>query len=232
MKYATNWILTVLIALLISGCASEGQKPFRLSSLAKTDVDMMADANYLAIEKLLRELTVKLYKRNPRELHKGPSGTTIDSRMQQIFGPNKIVRYAELNYQYGTKVIPLAFDENFKGDRVFALMAGMQQMIFASYNYRSSFYINTDIDEQKLYNSARNLEAISWRLNNKRDTNGELYILSNGFSKTGIANFSYARIFGKLIAHQEIMAHIMADQNNRTIKNVVVGFASTALLPI
>ncbi|MFM2479892.1 hypothetical protein [Celerinatantimonas sp. YJH-8] len=232
MKSTIYLILTVWIIAALSGCSTAGQHPFAFKSLAKTDVDMMADANCREIDKLLRKLTLKLYRRNPRELAKGGPYETVDSRMQQIFVQSAVTRFAELNNSYGTSTIPLAFDPEFGGDRVFALMTGIRQMLYASYGYRNDFYISNELDGQKLFNSARNLEAISWRLNNKRDASGHLFLLSNGYSEDGVANFSYARIFGKLIAYQEMLAYMMADKNNRTIKNVVVSVASTALLPI
>ena len=225
-------ISTLLCISLLSGCATDGGRPFAIKNLAKSDTDMVADAHIEAVHKLLRQLTIKLYKRNPRELSKAPPGTTIETRLNQIFGQQAFTRYPELYNQYGTHAIPLAFDPSYKGDRVFALMAGVYGMIYASYSFHTELYILDDLNQQSLYNSARNLEAISWRMNNKYDPNGDLFILSNGTTEQGIRNLSYARIFGKLIAYQDMMARIVADKNNRTINNVFVGVTSTVLLPI
>lgn len=88
------------------------------------------------------------------------------------------------------------------------------------------------INEQKIYNSARNLETASWLLNNKKDQQQQLFILSNSLGANTGNNLSYERLFGKLIATQDILAQIIANRNNRTINKVLHGFASTTLLPI
>ena len=120
---------------------------------------------------------------------------------------------------------------NFKGDRVLAFTVGLHTMIMASYNDKKEFHIIDSLDAQKLYNSARNLEISVWRLSNKRDKYGKLFLLSN--SNNGeIANLSYERLFGKLIATQDTMAKITAEKTQRTIKSVIQSVASAVFLPI
>ena len=79
------------ICLLLVAC---GNSPFQVKNLAKTDIDMVSDAHYREVESLLRKLTVKLYKRNPRELHKG-SDPTIEQRVSQIFDVPGRLQFAE-----------------------------------------------------------------------------------------------------------------------------------------
>jgi hypothetical protein len=55
--------------------------------LAKTDIDDVTDIHLHQVTHLLRVLTVKLYKMNPRELKKAP-GQTITTRMDAIFRHN------------------------------------------------------------------------------------------------------------------------------------------------
>jgi len=226
-------IPVLVLVVLLQGCAAtEPARPFRLKDLAKSDIDMVADENILAVNALVRELAIKLYKRNPRELKKAPAGMTLNRRLHQLLDSPRQINHPELGSRYGTDAMPLVFDPEFKGDRVFALMIGISGMLHASYSYRNEFFLLDEIDQQKLYNSARNLEAVAWRLNNLRTPEGRLFLLTNGVSETGVSNLSFERIFGKLIAHQDLMAKIVANKTNRTISNVVVGFASTTLLPI
>lgn len=226
-------ILPLLAALLLTGCSAPGpSKPFLVKNLAKSDIDMVADAHIQALKRLMRELTIKLYKRNPRELSKGPAGMTVERRLQLLFDSPRLIAHPELGNRYGVDAFPLVFNPDFSGDRVFALMIGVSGMLHASYDYRDEFFMLNDIDQQKLYNSARNLEAVVWRLGNLRQPDGELFLLTNAIGDDGKRNLSFERIFGKLIGYQDMMAQIVADKSNRTIKNVVVGFASTALLPI
>lgn len=216
-----------LTALVLGGCASSGKpRPFQLKNLAKSEIDMVADLHVQTVNKLARELTIKLYKRNPRELAK-VSGMTVERRLELLLGSPRLITHAELNNLYAEKAVPLAFDPTFKGDRVFALMVGITGMLHASYSYRNEFFMLNEMDQQKLYNSARNLEAVAWRLNTYRQPDGTPFLLANDPD-----NLSFERLFGKLIAHQDMMARIVSDSTNRTINTVVHGIASTTLLPI
>lgn len=225
-------VCLVTTLLLQTGCAANSASNFKLSNLAKSDIDSVTDMHIKEIHKLCRELTIKLYKRNPRELAKAPPGTTEKKRLAQIFSAQRIHGFSELGGAKGTAAITLSFSEKYEGDRVFALMAGISSMLFAAYNYQDEFFILDDIDQQKLYNSARNLETVAWQLNNRRNNSGERYILSNGVSESGIRNLSYERLFGKLISLQDMMAMLIADTTNRNITRVVQSAASMTFLPI
>lgn len=225
-------ILFFTLLVLFSGCTDKNAKPFQIKNLAKSDIDMVADINLKTWRKLTRELTVKLYKRNPKELKKKP-GMTISRRLDQLHPPQRLAGgFPELNNLDGVEALPLAFSEQFEGDRVFALMAGITGMLDRAYNGKKEIFILDELDQQKLYNSARNLESFAWHLNNRKRPNGELYLLSNGISTTGITNYSFERILGKLIGMQDLMANVIADKNNRTINRVVHGAASMTFLPI
>jgi hypothetical protein len=45
-------------------------------------------------------------------------------------------------------------------------------------------------------------------------------------------NLTFSRIFGKLIGMNDLFAEVVADTTNRTIKNVIQGFASAVFFPI
>lgn len=224
----TRRILGLLLTgLLLGGCAaSSNERPFQFKNLGKSEIDMVADLHVETVNQLARELAIKLYKRNPRELAKVP-GMTIERRLELLLNSPRLITHPELNNLYAEKAVPLAFDPAFQGDRVFALMVGITGMLHASYSYRDEFYMLNEMDQQKLYNCARNLEAVAWRLNTYRQENGEPFLYAN--SPT---NLSYERIMSKLIAHQDMMAKIVSDSSNRAINTVVHGIASTTLLPI
>lgn len=229
MKSAT--LVTLLLSLLMVGCAPLATKELRLQNLAKSEVDMIIDQHIEVGRQLSRELAEKLYKRNPRELAKAAPGTTIQMRLQQLLGKPRPIRHPELNNLYALDALPLAFDESFQGDRVFALMVAITGMLHSSYNYRDEFFMLDEIDHQKLYNSARNLEKIAWMIHNQRYSNGEIMILSDSISDD-LVNLSYERIFGKLIATQDMMAEIVATSTDRSINRIVQGVATAPFLPI
>ena len=131
-----------------------------------------------------------------------------------------------------TDIIRIALDETYQGkDRVLPVIFGLRKMLMASYDNHTEFFYFTSIDEQKLYNSARNIEVAAWMLAEKRDINGELLLLSDSFAGEH-RNLSYQRLFGEMIATQENLAEIIARKNGRLIKTVVVKAASMMFLPI
>ncbi|MDG3087709.1 hypothetical protein P7F88_17215 [Vibrio hannami] len=225
-------VLVALLGILLAGCSSKDSRPFNIKNLAKSDVDLVTEIHLEHLRALTKQLIIKLYKRNPRELKKN-SGMTIDARLVQLMTVDRPEKgFIELGYMDGVDVLPLAFSKEFKGDRVFALMAGVTGMLTASYENKLEFYLLDDIDEQKLYNSARNLEKIAWQLNNAKYDDGSLLLLSNGYDESGVPNFSYERVLGQLIIIQDTMSAIIADSNNRTINKVVHSVASMTFFPI
>lgn len=193
---------------------------------------MVIDAHLHQTNTEATALLKKLYKRNPKELKKAAPGVNAATRVRQLFGHPRQVQFNELGDKYANSALLLAFDPSFKGDRVFAYMAGVAGILHSSYNFQDEFFMLDPINEQKIYNSARNLETASWLLNNRRDAQQRLFIVSNSYLAGGALNLSYERLFGKLIASQDILANIIANRNNRTINTVLHGFASTTLLPL
>ncbi|MFC1234055.1 hypothetical protein [Vibrio sp. F74] len=227
-----RFIMTVLLIFTLTACAGKDNRPFDIKNLAKSDIDLVTDIHIEQIRKLTRRLIIKLYKRNPRELKKN-SGMTIDARLSQLMTVDRPkYGFQELGNMDGVEALPLAFSKEFEGDRVFALMAGITGMLSASYNNQLEFYILDEISQQKLYNSARNLETITWQLNNRRYDNGELLLLTNGIDANGVPNYSYERVLGQMILVQDMMAILVSDSTNRTINKVVQSVASMTFIPI
>ena len=216
---------------LLQGCKGLANKELRLQNLAKSEVDMIVDQHINKINALSKELTVKLYKRNPRELAKAAPGTTVEKRLKQLLSYPRPIRHPELNNVYGVDALKKVFDEAYTGDRVFALMVAITGMIHASYNYREELFMFDEIDSQKLYNSARNLEKIAWQLHHRKTSSGELFLLSDSMDE-GVINLSYERLLGKMIANQDMMADITAATSDRTINRIVQGVATAPFLPI
>ncbi|WBA19726.1 hypothetical protein [Salinivibrio kushneri] len=227
-----RWVWMSVLLLSLTGCAQKLGRPFDIKNLAKSDMDLITDIHIAEIRDLSEALIVKLYKRNPRELKKVP-GMTIEKRVAQLMTTERPDNgFRELGGMDGIALLPLAFSSEFEGDRVFALMAGVTGMISASYDHQLEFFLLDDIDQQKLYNSARNLEKIAWLLNNEKDDNGELLLLSNGIGKNGVPNYSYERLISQMIIIQDMMAVMVADSTNRNINQVVHSMASMTFFPI
>lgn len=214
------------LSLLLSGC----DRSFRLEHVAKSDIDMVFDAQVRATNDLLRQLMLKLYLRNPAYWrHTGAE--SAEQRVEQLFNAADTQLMQQLQDRRSIDSIRLAFDENFSGDRVLAFVFGLKSMLADAYGGKQSFYLLDTLDPQKLYNAARNIEVAVWKLSNDRDLQGEMMLVSNELQGE-VINLSFERLFGKLIAIQDSSARIVADSSRRTIKNVIQGVASYVFLPI
>ena len=232
------YLLLPSLALLLAGCSSNNvqvedgpdTQDVNFDSLVKTDVGVVLEIHVREVRSLMRELMVKLYKRNPRELKKSRFPTAeenIDRLFEQRHGWN----FPELGGKRDIEAIKLTFDEDFRGDRVFALVSGLTSMLMASYKYKQEFYVLDSVDAQHLYNSARNIEIAVWRLAQERDNNSELFLYSNSLPGE-VTSLSYERIFGKLISLQDTMAIIIAGKTNRTLIKVVQRMVTAVFLPV
>lgn len=238
MRFTTLVLAAACIGL--TGCAGSSikakdgktkpEKEWHISNLAKTDIDEVAEAHLeesLATLKLIME---KLYRRNPRELRKG-GFASIDEASRRAFDYSRSWRFPELGDKRGIDALQLAFKPEFTGDRVFAFTVGLGSMIHLGYNEKNEFYAFDSLDAQALYNGARNVEIAVWKLSNTRDAKGELLLLSSEIGPD-TRNLSFEREFGKLIAYQDVMAKIMAQRSNRTIRIVVQNVAGAVFLPV
>ena len=230
--------LQIFLLVLFSGACSRESKPdqdpaeteFSGQSLAKGDIDNVLDIYVHEVRQLLRELMVKLYKRNPKQLKKSPFND-IDKNVSRVFDKHHDWSFKQLDYKESVDAIKMTFDDTYHGDRVFSFIVGLSSMLMASYGDRTDFYMLDDVDAQALYNSARNIEIAVWKLSNNRDKHGELFLYSN--SLPGEETYlSYERLFGKLIANQDTIAIIMQSKNKRLIKKVFQKMATAVFLPI
>jgi hypothetical protein len=226
-------IALALTVLLLTACgagrtvpATSGGTSFTPFLLAKTDIDRVAEAQQREIFANLKILTEKLYRRNPRELKKSAQPTLADG-VTRVFDGNHRWAFPELAGTRDAQAIHLAFRDDYHGDRVLAYVAGVASMIQTAFNNKTEFYVVDDLDPQRLYNAARNVEIAVWMLSTKRSPQGQLYLLSNEG-----ANLSYEREFGKIIGSLDVLSKVIADKENRTVVKVVQSLATAVFLPI
>lgn len=195
-----------------------------MSSLVKNDIDLVTETHQRVVFAALRELAVKLYKRNPAEWKK-ERHRTLEEAVDSICSDP----FPSVSGKISIDSIRLAFDEDYHGDRVKAFIAGIETMVLSSYDGHRVSYIHYMLDAQKLYNSARNIELASWLIRTKRDRDNRLFLLSSG--EWDEVNLSFERLLGKMINAQDMMAQIIADRTHRQIKNVIQSLV-TAFIPI
>jgi hypothetical protein len=222
--------LAALLTLPLAGCVT-GPGQF-----AKTDIDRVADLHRREVNASLRRLAEKLYKRNPREWRKG-GHATLEAALDRLADPARAGLSPVADGQRGTVLLLAGLREDYSYDRVAAFVGGLTNMIHDAFEGKFEFFVLDDLDAQKLYNAARNVEIAAWKLANARRTQpegdlpaGTPMLLSN--EMTPLQNLSFEREFGRLIANLDLLTQTVADKTNRTIVKIVQNVATAVFLPI
>jgi hypothetical protein len=87
-----------------------------------------------------------------------------------------------------------------------------------------------DLAPQHLYNAARNVEIVAWKLANTRDAAGRLLLLSNEIGE--VSNLSFEREFGRVIGLLDALADIVEEETERTVTRVVQNLTTAVFLPV
>lgn len=234
-------LLLMLACCVITGCvtntAIEGKPiPERsdrssANQLGKNDFDRMADVELAENTQSLRNLMLKLYKRNPHELAKS-TADNAEKMVEWVFEGDlqHHFKFKEIDNKQGTQAIFLAFESNYQGDRVLPFIIGLQTMLLKAHNDKTDFYFIDRIEPQNIYNVARNIEIAAWKLSNARDANGNLYLLTNEISDKDL-NLSFEREFGKMIGRTDLYAISLAEKSQRLISRVMQSLATAVFLP-
>ena len=232
--------VVVLFSLLLSACS---QTPYKdkmaaadlrdagISRLAKSEIDEVIELHQHAVMQDLKQLMIKLYHRNPSQRF-DKAKRSIESSVDLVFKRPSSYGYKHWEDLAGTDIIRLALDPDYHvNDRVLPLIVGLRKMLMASYGNETAFYYLTDLNEQKLYNSARNIEIAAWLLSEKKDQRGRVLIMSDSVEQES-RNLSFQRLIGKMIATQDNLASIISYKEGRVVKTVMIKAASMAFLPI
>jgi len=203
---------------------------FDPKQIGKSDVDRVADIHRREVFASLRVLAEKLYRRNPREWKKS-GHASVEQALDRLLDPRTGWRLPQTADRSSTDAILLALREDFDGDRVAVFVVGMGSMLNLAFEEKTEFFMLDDLDPQKLYNSARNLEVAAWKLANARDTSGALLLLSNEMAPPP-ANLSFEREFGKMIGNLDLLSTLIADKGHRTIARVAQSLATAVFLPV
>lgn len=219
------WLVT--LGCLLSGCAIPVKAPDGLRNLAKSDTAFFVEAVRSELDQNLANLLVKLYRRNPVQL---PQGMPLEARIEQLKAPR--LNLQEFGSPPPDRLIRSAFDADFTGDRVFALVAGLQSMVNHAFDHRREFLLLDDLPTaQFVYNSARNIETAAYLMRTRVDASGTPYILADGV-QDGVLNASYSQLLGELIGLQDALSVALANKDQRTLNAVARGVASTVFLPV
>jgi hypothetical protein len=230
-------ILIILIFLLLTGCANNTLKNkdatqydrSSISQFGKTDFDRMADYEIRENIESLKILMVKFYKKNPKELRK-TSSDNAEIVTNWVFNAKHDWKFKSINFAQGTDALNQVFDESFEGDRVLSLITGLYTMIKKAHGDKIEFFIFDSLNAQLIYNSARNVEIVLWKLSTKKNITGQLFLVSNEMDKNK-ENLSFEREFGKVIGRIDYFAYALSEKSERGITRALQGIATGIFLP-
>lgn len=221
-------------ALLLAGCAvkhgrdGSSEPSFDPRQLGKGDIDRVAETHQQEVLAALQRLAEKLYRRNPREWKRGGQ-PGVEAAVARLFAlPGD---WPELEGRREGAAIQLAFREDYAGDRVAALIVGLRSMVDAAFEGKREFFMFDDLDAQRLYNCARNVEIAVWKLGTAQTASGEFVLLSNDVD-AGIRNLSFEREFGRIIGSLDVLSRIVASKNQRAVNRIVQNLATAVFLPV
>ena len=236
-----RFALLILACSLITACAANspaGSKPIpelgdrsSANQLAKGDLDRMADVELEENTNSLRNLMLKLYKRNPNQLANSTSDNA-EKMVEWVFEGEQQHhwQFKEIDNKQGTDAIFLAFYPEYQNDRVLPFIVGLQTMLAKAHANKKEFYLTDNIDPQSIYNVARNIEIAAWILSTARDPEGNLYLLTNEINDKD-RNLSFEREFGKMIGRTDLYAIALAEKSQRLISRVMQSLATAVFLP-
>ena len=234
MPITAAFLLFFLTFFALDGCTTKvgagGRKEMQFEPryFAKTEIDRVIDANRAEVMVGLRRVAEKLYRRNPAEWKKaGQPG--LDVALNRLFSGK--ADFPELGGRREGAAALYAFSAEYTGDRVLAVMAGLIGMVDAAFEHKDDFYVLDGLDEQKLYNCARNVEIAVWKMSSTRSTGGQALLASNELDRSS-PNLSFEREFGRIIGLLDFMSKIVADRHGRSITRLTQSVATAVFLPV
>lgn len=230
--------LLFLPAILLTACVNRAGPDGKMAQtfdpryLAKGEIDRVIDSNRAEVVAGLRRIADKLYRRNPNEWRKAGLPST-EAAVQRLFTGR--LEFPELEGRHEGAAALHAFSASYKGDRVLALMTGLLGMTYAAFEYKDDFYMLDDLNAQKLYNCARNIEIAVWKLASTRKRTGEdshdPILLSNELDPNN-PNLTFEREFGRIIGLLDFLAKVVADKRGRAVTRVTQNLATAVFLPV
>jgi hypothetical protein len=200
-----------------------------VNQFGKNDFDRMADLEFRENMDSLELLMLKLYKRNPSQLKKSTSDNA-ELMVKWVFHGDHNNSFKEIQNKKDIDALNLVWDNSFKGDRVLALIVGLKTMLLESHEGKSDFYLFDKIDPQKIYNVARNIEVVVWKLSTKKDMDNNYFLITNSLDETN-QNLSFEREFGKIIGRTDYFAYTLSEKTARTITRVFQSVTTRLFLP-
>jgi hypothetical protein len=230
------WLLLSSV-LILAGCKSTPpvnghvvpEAHLSGGQLAQSDPNRMATLEVRDNLAALYLLMDKLYKRNPHQWTKSgvASRDAAEAQVRNAIDHRKPL--PGLGDARDVKAMSRAFDPDFQGDRVAALIYGMADMLVTAHGGKQNLYLLDGLDAQRVYNASRNIEIAMWKLAQSKDAHGEPLLVSNELSEQG-RNLSFERLFGGIISRTDLVAEFTAEKYRRSAINYLQSFVGGQFL--
>jgi hypothetical protein len=229
--------LCLPLAAIVAGCKSTPpvnghvvpEAHLTTGQLAQSDPNRMATLEIRDNLAALYLLMDKLYKRNPHQWTKSGANSREAAEAQVRDAIDHRKSLPELGDLRDIKAMQRAFDADFQGDRVAALIYGTADMLVTAHGGKQRFYLLDGLDAQRIYNAARNVEMAMWKLAQSKDARGQPLLASNALSEQG-HNLSFERLFGGIISRTDLVAEFTAEKYRRSAINYVQSFVGGQFL--
>ena len=228
---------SLLAALALAGCASPAHitrgetqvAPITPAELAQSDVNRMATLGMRDnLDSLLR-IADKLYRRNPAEWRKAGASSRDAAMAQLRLSLDGPMPWPALQGKRDIAALSLALHPDFAGDRVAAFVTASADMLATAHGGRTRVYLVDSLDNQHIYNAARNIEIAVWLLANRRNAAGQPLLLADEIS--GLErNLSFEREFGKIIGRLDLLAEVATEKYRRAVISYVQNFVGGTFL--
>jgi hypothetical protein len=216
MSHRLKLLLPAALALSLAGCGIN-RSTNRAESYSNHEW-LQSSANRVANLALrdnlesVRRVQLSLYRRNPREWRKwAPSQDAAAKRVWEDVMSGAPV--PQLKGATGIDAVRSAFDANFQGDRVAALVVGWTSMLKQANGNTWSQTMVDGVDAENAFRTARNIEISLWLLYAKRDDKDQPVLLSTEISDQG-RNLVADRELSKVVARLDLLA-AQADEKYR-----------------
>ena len=228
----TLGLLAMLLGLGLCGCSGNqshssiisNESEMAADELFQTHADRVATIGMRNNLNTLYLLMSKLYQRNPREWRKTGVASRLIAEQRIQWAIEKQQPLPGLGGRSNVIALGFTLSPNYQGDRVGAFIYSLGSMLITAHGGRTRFYMTDRLDPQYIHNAARNMEKASWMLANRKDAQGQPWLLSNEISEHG-RNLSYAVEFGKIIARLDLLTDVLDESTRR----MGVGYAQSML---
>ncbi|MFV0284501.1 MAG: hypothetical protein ACK5JE_12025 [Castellaniella sp.] len=233
VHWRTGWLAVVLA---LAGCVSASDpglpgEPMSADQFAQSDINRLQTLAMRDNLDSLDRLLEKLYRRNPGQWRKA-GFMDLKAALEQ--GRARIRQGAvpkELEGLQDIEVLSVAMDPRYPGDRVAAFVLGLSSTIIAAHGGVIRFHVGDSVKARHVFNAARNVEIAAWMLASRRDAQGQPLLLSNELGD-GVANLSFEREFGRIIARLDLEAVLLDESLRRIGINYVQGLLFFNFLPV